>query len=52
MDPRVLQRFDEFKRITESNTHLTEEMLAALVKRSFEKSYWYYFCFVKDLKTN
>ena len=52
MDPRVLQRFDEFKRLTESNTHLTEEMLAALVKRSFEKSYWYYFCFVKDLKTN
>ncbi|MDD2560246.1 MAG: DUF6057 family protein [Bacteroidales bacterium] len=52
MDSQVLQRFDEFKRITESNTHLTEEQLATLLKRSFEKSYWYYFCFVKDLKTN
>ncbi len=52
MDPQVLQRFDEFKRITESNTHLSEEKLATLLKRSFEKSYWYYFCFVKDLKTN
>ncbi len=52
MDPQVLQRFDEFKRITESNTHLTEEQLAMLLKKPFERSYWYYFCFVKDLKTN
>lgn len=52
MDPQILRRFDEFKRISEANTHLTEDQLANLLKRSFERSYWYYFCFVKDLKTN
>lgn len=52
MDPNVLRRFEEFKRRTEANTHLTENQLGNLLKKPFEKTYWYYFCFIKDLKTN
>ena len=52
IDPSVHSRFTELIRMSETYGDRPEEFTRAVMKRSFGNTFWYYYFFVKDLKTN
>lgn len=50
--PSVRNRFGELIKMSEAYGNKPEEFTRAVMKKNFGDTFWYYYFFVKDLKTN
>ncbi|KAA6339567.1 hypothetical protein EZS27_012508 [termite gut metagenome] len=48
----VINRFNEFIRLSEQNVNAQEEYLKKIFRLHFGDTFWYYYFFVKDMKTS
>lgn len=52
IDERVRQRFNSFMRKTRDYKGMKEKDMAPYFKKDFSDTYWYFYFFVRELKTN
>lgn len=51
-DKKIEQRFREFSKLTKKYRGMTEEQMAPYFKDSFSDTYWYFYFFVREIKSN
>lgn len=51
LDPAICQRFDELTRLSNENSQMGDEYNAQALRGNFGDTYWYYFFFVRGIKT-
>lgn len=52
MNDSIVKRFNEYMRTVNLNKNLTEAQLGEVLRPIYQKTYWYYFNFVSELKAN
>lgn len=51
-DKKIEQRFRDFSKLTSKYRGMTEEQMAPYFKDDFGDTYWYFYFFIRDIKSN
>jgi hypothetical protein len=52
LDNRVVERFRKFSQLSAKYKGMSEEEMAPYFKNEFGDTYWYFYFFVRDIRTN
>ena len=52
LDEKVKKRFSEFTKLTSKYKGMTEQQMAPYFKKDYGDTYWYFYFFIREIKSN